>query len=561
MSVIEPSVNRPSLLRPLEGRSSVLCWSCLPYGFSPHAKDRVSRKQPHLSARVPEQAPCRSSSSSPPRTPRDQAGHRLGRVGRIEKERLGARQELDRFARLRRRHAVAVADEPVVDLDLGAGERALVRIGSWTNQIREARQNRAGRRAASVAAGSSALMPTTRVRMPASAHPATSPACVPPDEVEWTMTSGGVDLFEELRRRRARTRRRRAASRRRAGSRRAGGQPRARSAATASISGARSSRARRSGPPRRAAGRAARWRSAGRAAAPLATSTQRKPSLAAAAAVTRAWFDCTPPHVISVSACRGERVSATSRILRTLLPPNANPIASSRFTSRRGPPPSALAQPGQLFDRRRRGRERHRRQRGERAEHNRYDSRARCPSLSPQRTPIAPRHDPSGSAISATSAVRALATTQAFSQGMSTLLDSLRSHPSVIAAELRPPRAELATRREHGRVDRHLPRGREPDARRHVRLPHRQRRRTRRRKTTSVISSSTSARDVPRSSIVAVPDVQAPARVLPRVRRSRAPARVRVAGRARRRQERRARRGASSTRGSCASRSAAIGLT
>ena len=45
--------------------------------------------------------------------------------------------------------------------------------------------------AVSAARGSSALMPMTRVLTPASAHPATSPACVPPDDEAWTMTSGG----------------------------------------------------------------------------------------------------------------------------------------------------------------------------------------------------------------------------------------------------------------------------------------------------------------------------------------------------------------------------------
>ena len=40
------------------------------------------------------------------------------------------------------------------------------------------------------AAGSSALMPSTRVGRPCRVHPATRPACVPPDEVACTMTSG-----------------------------------------------------------------------------------------------------------------------------------------------------------------------------------------------------------------------------------------------------------------------------------------------------------------------------------------------------------------------------------
>ena len=64
-------------------------------------------------------------------------------------------------------------------------------------------------------------------------------------------------------------------------------------------------------------------------------------SLAAAAAVTLAWFDWTPPHVIRVSAPSLSAAAATSCILRTLFPPNANPIASSRFTSRRAPLPIA----------------------------------------------------------------------------------------------------------------------------------------------------------------------------------------------------------------------------
>ena len=49
---------------------------------------------------------------------------------------------------------------------------------------------------------------------------------------------------------------------------------------------------------------------------------------------------------MSVSACRASASAATSRILRTLLPPNANAIASSRFTSSRGPPPSAVRRRG-----------------------------------------------------------------------------------------------------------------------------------------------------------------------------------------------------------------------
>src|SRR4029079_7704335 len=58
-------------------------------------------------------------------------------------------------------------------------------------------------------------------------------------------------------------------------------------------------------------------------------------NLAAVAAVTRAWFDWTPPVVMSVSAPEAFACAATSRIFLTLLPPKANPIVSSRLTSRR----------------------------------------------------------------------------------------------------------------------------------------------------------------------------------------------------------------------------------
>ena len=81
------------------------------------------------------------------------------------------------------------------------------------------------------------------------------------------------------------------------------------SSAAASIAGARSARdRRRSGSRRRAAGRAARSPVGRSGGEPLTTRMQRSPSFAAAAAVTRAWFDWTPPLVISVSAPRAQRV-------------------------------------------------------------------------------------------------------------------------------------------------------------------------------------------------------------------------------------------------------------
>jgi len=48
---------------------------------------------------------------------RDERRHRFRGVGRIEKQRFRSRRQLDRFLRRGRRNPVAVADEPIVDLD------------------------------------------------------------------------------------------------------------------------------------------------------------------------------------------------------------------------------------------------------------------------------------------------------------------------------------------------------------------------------------------------------------------------------------------------------------
>ena len=66
------------------------------------------------------------------------------------------------------------------------------------------------------------------------------------------------------------------------------------------------------------------------------------PSIAAAAAVTRAWFDWIAPAVTSVSAPSRCAAAASSASLRTLLPPNAKSRTSSRLTRRLGPPPIAF---------------------------------------------------------------------------------------------------------------------------------------------------------------------------------------------------------------------------
>ena len=108
------------------------------------------------------------------------------------------------------------------------------------------------------------------------------------------------------------------------------------------------------------------------AARPLTTSTQRKPSLAAAAAVTRAWFDCTPPLVISVSALSRQRIRRHEPHLAHLVPAEREPDRIVALDEQARPAAERAAQARELLDGRGRGRERHRRQRGERAEHSRY---------------------------------------------------------------------------------------------------------------------------------------------------------------------------------------------
>ena len=98
-----------------------------------------SRKQPDLSPGVPEHHGLVLLELLLADV-RDEAGHRFGRVGGIEKDRFGPRRQLDRFARFVGRDAVAVADEAIVDLDRGAA-RQLLRI--HVQQIGDAADDRA----------------------------------------------------------------------------------------------------------------------------------------------------------------------------------------------------------------------------------------------------------------------------------------------------------------------------------------------------------------------------------------------------------------------------------
>ena len=145
-----------------------------------------SREVPGRAAGVPEQHRLvgreRAGADA-----RDQAGHRLRRVrpDRARCLRAARRASWLRWtpaSARRSRRRPAVVD---VDRAIGADRRGL-------RAEPRRRRRRAGREwsARSDAGGSSALTPMTRADSPNSAQPAMSPACVPPDDVAWTMTSG-----------------------------------------------------------------------------------------------------------------------------------------------------------------------------------------------------------------------------------------------------------------------------------------------------------------------------------------------------------------------------------
>ena len=121
-------------------------------------------------------SPCRPTACAP--DSRDQAGHGLRRVGGIHEQRLGPRTQLDGFFGGRRRNTVSLADELIVDLNRGIGQGPRRRADEPLEV-----EEQASDRARSAGAGSSALMPMTRVWSPYSRQPAMSPACVPPEEV------------------------------------------------------------------------------------------------------------------------------------------------------------------------------------------------------------------------------------------------------------------------------------------------------------------------------------------------------------------------------------------
>ncbi len=105
-----------------------------------------------------------------------------------------------------------------------------------------------------------------------------------------------------------------------------------RPAATSSMPGSRSSR------------RATVWISAPKSrcrsalpvgrggSGPCTTRTHPRPSRAAAAAVTRQWFDWGPPAVMRWVTPSRRWGASSSSSFRTLLPPRAKPVSASIFT-------------------------------------------------------------------------------------------------------------------------------------------------------------------------------------------------------------------------------------
>ena len=75
-----------------------------------------SGEESGLPAGMPEQYPV-GVRECPGADVRDQAGHGLGGVGVIDDRAFPPHGELEGFPRCRRRHAVAVTDEGVVNLD------------------------------------------------------------------------------------------------------------------------------------------------------------------------------------------------------------------------------------------------------------------------------------------------------------------------------------------------------------------------------------------------------------------------------------------------------------
>ena len=115
-------------------------------------------------------------------------------------------------------------------------------------------------------------------------------------------------------------------------------------------------RARRGAARRRPAGRAGRCRRArsrggSRRPGAAARARSRGPWRAAAAAVWRQWFDCTPPAVTSVSApCRERLRRSGTRACGSCCRRSARPVASSRLTRICGPP-SSRREPRQRLER------------------------------------------------------------------------------------------------------------------------------------------------------------------------------------------------------------------
>ena len=67
---------------------------------------------------------------------------------------------------------------------------------------------------------------------------------------------------------------------------------------------------------------------------PLTMRTQRRPSRAAAAAVTRQWLDWGPPAVMRQVIPSSLSGASSNSSLRTLLPPRPKPVSESSFTRR-----------------------------------------------------------------------------------------------------------------------------------------------------------------------------------------------------------------------------------
>ena len=268
---------------------------------------------------------------------RDETGQRLGRVDRVDEDRLGPGEERGGLRGGRGRSAVAVAE-----------------LASRRARCRRARSSRRGAATVSAisgrssAAGRATTTPVTRV---GGRTPTSRPAWVPPVADGSTIRSIASPTSSAWA----------------ATSRPASTWPHAPTTDEPPVpmtygwppAASTSSATRRTIASRSARSAVASWwivapnaratrmpGPGGSAGGPDSTRWTASPALAPAAAVRRAWLDQRRPLVTSVSQPSASAAPTRNSRLRSLLPPNASGNRSSRLTQTSVPPPRAAENRG-----------------------------------------------------------------------------------------------------------------------------------------------------------------------------------------------------------------------